>query len=81
MNMRDFLKAIDSGKTGFDPASESENDLSTFQSTAKIAQEAYERGYIEFLKLHRESYSAYRLIDAVLASGLTDAGREHLSDI
>jgi hypothetical protein len=79
--MREFLKAVDSGKTGFEATSESVSDLTAFQSTAKIAQEAYDLSYIDFFKPHQESYSAHGFIDAVLASGLTDAGREYLGNL
>lgn len=74
MHMRDFLQAVASGNNGFDAKSESVADLSAFQSSVKIAEEAYGFGYINFFKPHQESYSGHRFIDAFLAGELTDDG-------
>lgn len=81
MHMRAFLNAVATGKTGFQPESKSITDLSTFQITAKVAQEAYDLNLIEFFKPHYESSSAHRFCDLVLASGVTDKGREYLEDL
>lgn len=78
MHMRKFLEAVASGDAGLDAASESVTDLAAFQPVVKVAEEAYSLGYIDFFKPHRESYSGHRFVDAILASGLTEAGREYL---
>jgi hypothetical protein len=81
MHMREFLNAVITGKTGFQPESESITDLSAFQITEKIAREAYNLNFIEYFKPHYESSSAHRFCDLVLASGITDKGREYLEDL
>ena len=76
--MRDFRQTVSSGKNGFDAKSESVADLSAFQPLAKLAEEAYDAGYINFFKPHQEAYSGHRFIDAFLAGELTDHGQEFI---
>ena len=75
MTMQDFLAAIDSGKKSFQSASSSIEDLSAFQKTVQIAEEANELGFIENFKPHTESTSSKRLIDFFTVAAITDVGR------
>lgn len=78
MQMRQFLEIGASGKNGFDAPSESVADLSSFQALVKVAEAAYDSGYINFFKPHQESYSGHRFIDAFLAGELTDDGQDFI---
>lgn len=79
MDMRDFLAAVAEGKGGFHAEGSEISDLEGFQATVKIAEEAYESGYIDFYKPHQESSTGRRFCDAFLASNLTDEGRSYLA--
>ena len=79
MQMREFLKAVASGKNGFHAAGNLVSDLSAFQSTVQTAQEAYESGYINLFKPHQESYSSHRFTDAFLAGELTGEGQDFIT--
>lgn len=75
--MKELLKQIESGVTSFRPIN---NDLPAFQITVEKLSDAYESGFITKFKPHKESQTGKRYFDAVMASGLTDEGREFLAN-
>lgn len=76
MDMKEFLKEVESGGKALKPRSSSVEDLAAFQPVVHTALDAEARGYVEKVVAHRESHTGHRFYCALIVIGLTDAGRQ-----
>ena len=77
MNLRQLLEEVASGRRGFKAP---DGDLDGFQSLAELIIDAGDSGYLEGVKPHKESYTGRRLYAVVIVNGLTEAGRDYLTE-
>lgn len=79
--MERVLRAVQAGEQSFQPASDSAEDIKSFQAVADTVIYAHQQGYLRDCRPIFEAASGRRLCVHVLVCSLTHPGREFLSDL
>lgn len=79
--MERVLRAVQAGEQSFKPASDSLEDITSFQVVADAVIYAHQKGYLRDCKPMMDAGPGGRFYVYVLGCGLTHPGREFLADI